>query len=82
LLSPRGQHPLRVIVFRNSFLMDSRFLFVRNGAKEGGLYGGALSDASITRILPEISNAAYVPGQGGGWNAFDVVGHGDVNGLG
>ena len=47
------------------FLPDGRrFLFLRTTARDGGLYGGALSDASITRILPEISNAAYVPGQG------------------
>jgi dipeptidyl aminopeptidase/acylaminoacyl peptidase len=47
------------------FLPDGRrFLFVRLTNKDAGLYGGTLSDAAVARILPEMSNAAYVPGQG------------------
>ncbi|MEQ1761212.1 MAG: hypothetical protein ABL986_23125 [Vicinamibacterales bacterium] len=46
------------------FLPDGRkFLFLRTAAKDAGLYGGTLSDAAVARVLPDTSNAAYVPGQ-------------------
>jgi serine/threonine protein kinase/Tol biopolymer transport system component len=44
------------------FLPDGvRFLFMRlsNG---GGIYVGSLADSSVTRLLPDLSNAQYVPG--------------------
>jgi Tol biopolymer transport system component len=45
------------------FLPDGqKFLFLRTADKDAGIYAGSLSDASVTRVLPELSNATYVPG--------------------
>ena len=53
---------LRGTVFPK-FLPDGRrFLFLHAFVKDLGLYGGTLSDATTVRILPETTNAAYVPG--------------------
>jgi Tol biopolymer transport system component len=47
------------------FLPDGhRFLFLRNATTEGGLYAGDLAGGAPVRLLPDITNAAYVPGQG------------------
>ena len=47
------------------FLPDGhRFLFLRNTAKEGGLYVGDLTNRTLVRLLPDVTNAAYVPDQG------------------
>jgi hypothetical protein len=45
------------------FLPDGqRFLYLHTADKDAGLYGGALSGGRFVRILPEITNAMYVPG--------------------
>jgi len=47
------------------FLPDGhRFLFLRNTAKEGGLYVGDLTSSALVHLLPDVTNAGYVPGQG------------------
>ena len=48
------------------FLPDGhRFLFLRTTAKDAGLYAGDLAGGAPVRLLPDVTNAAFVSGQGG-----------------
>ena len=53
------------------FLPDGRrFLFLRNTIKEGGLYVGDLTSSALVRLLPDVTNGAYMPGRPGPSGGF------------